>query len=98
MNRKIGILLTNTGTPDAATTSAVRRYLKEFLSDKRVVKIPHIVWLPILYGLILPIRCKKSAALYQNIWNKHGSPMRHFMQQITSKLQAAITDKNIIEK
>lgn len=92
MKRKTGILLTNTGTPDAPTPSAVRRYLKEFLSDKRVVKIPHIIWLPILYGLILPFRSKKSAGLYQRIWTDNESPMRRYMQQITVKLQASMPD------
>lgn len=83
----IGILLTNTGTPDAPTPSAVRRYLREFLSDRRIVKIPRLIWLPILYGIILTTRPAKSAALYKKIWTPQGSPMRHFMQQIRVMLE-----------
>jgi protoporphyrin/coproporphyrin ferrochelatase len=66
--KKTGILLTNTGSPNLPTPAAVRRYLREFLSDKRVVKLSRILWLPILYGIILPFRAKKSAKLYQKIW------------------------------
>lgn len=87
--KTIGVLLTNTGTPDAATPQAVRRYLREFLSDKRIVQLPHLVWKPILYGLVLTIRPKKSAALYKNIWMPDGSPMRVYMD----KIAAALTHK-----
>lgn len=83
---KTGILITNTGTPDAPTTSAVRRYLRQFLSDKRIVKIPRIIWLPILYLLILPFRSGRSAKLYQAIWTEQGSPMRVLMQNLANKL------------
>ena len=77
-----GILLVNLGTPDKPTRSAVRRYLAEFLSDKRVVEIPRLIWLPILYAFILTRRPAKSAALYQSIWQKEGSPlMIHSLQQ-----------------
>lgn len=81
-----GILLTNTGTPDEPTTPAVRRYLREFLSDPRVVHLPRVVWLPLLHGLILPSRSPKSAALYQKIWTPAGSPMRIIMQQLRDAL------------
>lgn len=91
MVHRTGVLLTNTGTPDAPTTSAVRRYLREFLSDTRVVKIPRLIWLPILYGLILTRRPKKSAALYQKIWTDEGSPMRVIMQKLCDKLQNQFT-------
>lgn len=84
---KIGILLTNTGTPEAPTPSAVRRYLREFLSDKRVVQLPRIIWLPILYGLVLTFRPYRSAKLYEKIWTKKGSPMRILMQQLANNLQ-----------
>lgn len=84
---KSGILLTNTGTPSAPTPKAVRAYLREFLSDKRVVKIPRLIWLPILYGLVLPFRPKRSVKLYEKIWTAQGSPMRVFMQKIAVSLQ-----------
>jgi len=87
---KIGVLLTNTGTPDAPTKSAVRRYLREFLSDKRVVQLPRFIWLPILYGLVLTLRPKKSVALYKKIWTSDGSPMRVHMQNMASRLQQTL--------
>lgn len=86
----IGILLTNTGTPNAPTTSAVRCYLREFLSDRRVVHLPRLVWLPILYGLVLPFRAPKSAKLYQEIWTPQGSPMRVHIEALTSALETAL--------
>lgn len=83
---KTGILLTNTGTPDAPTPKALRRYLREFLSDKRVVRLPKLIWLPILYGLVLPVRPRQSAKLYQTIWMTEGAPMRVIMQSLRDKL------------
>ena len=65
---KIGVLLVNLGTPDAPTPSAVKRYLKQFLSDRRVVEIPPLLWQPILRGIILNTRPKKSAKAYAKVW------------------------------
>jgi ferrochelatase len=73
---KTAVLLVNLGTPDAPTTPAVRRYLKQFLSDQRVVEIPKAVWWFILHGLILPLRSGKSAEKYASIWSKEGSPLK----------------------
>lgn len=73
---KTGILLINLGTPDAPTAPAVRRYLKEFLSDPRVVEIPRAIWWLILNGIILNTRPKKSATKYASIWMKEGSPLK----------------------
>lgn len=84
---KKGILLTNTGTPDAPTRGAVRRYLKEFLSDQRVVKLPKAIWLPILYGYVLPLRPIRSAKYYEKIWTADGSPMRILMDKIAASLE-----------
>ncbi|MGH8737261.1 MAG: ferrochelatase [Burkholderiales bacterium] len=70
-----GILLVNLGTPAAPTTSAVRRYLAEFLSDPRVVEIPRAFWLPILYGVVLALRPARSARRYAQIWGSEGSPL-----------------------
>ena len=70
-----GILLTNLGTPSAATIPAVRRYLAEFLSDTRVVEIPAFIWKPILYSTVLTRRPKVAAHAYQAIWMEHGSPL-----------------------
>lgn len=73
---RTAVLLCNLGTPDAPEPAAVRRYLAEFLSDKRVVEIPRAVWLPILYGAILPTRPAKSAKKYASIWTPEGSPLK----------------------
>ncbi len=73
--RKIGVLLVNLGTPDAPTPQAVKRYLAEFLSDPRVVEIPAPVWQPILRGLVLTTRPRKSAHAYRQVWTERGSPL-----------------------
>jgi ferrochelatase len=72
---KTGILLVNLGTPAAPTAAAVRSYLREFLSDPRVVELPRLVWLPILYGVVLTTRPAKSAEKYASIWTSEGSPL-----------------------
>lgn len=72
---RIGILLVNLGTPDAPTTAAVRKYLAEFLSDRRVVEIPALIWKVILHGVILRVRPAKSARKYASIWMKEGAPL-----------------------
>ena len=73
--RKIGVLLVNLGTPDAPDAPAVRRYLKQFLSDPRVIEIPRLLWQPILRGIILNVRPKKSAHAYGQVWSEEGSPL-----------------------
>jgi len=75
---KVGVLLVNLGTPDAPTTSAVKRYLKQFLSDQRVVEIPPLLWQPILRGIILNTRPQKSAKAYAKVWTEKGSPLAFF--------------------
>lgn len=72
---RIGVLLVNLGTPDAPTAPAVRRYLAEFLSDRRVVEIPPLLWQPILRGIILNTRPAKSARAYAEVWTPEGSPL-----------------------
>lgn len=71
----IGVLLAQVGTPDAPTPAAVRRYLANFLSDRRVVDYPSWWWQPLLRGIILPTRAKRSARLYRGIWTANGSPL-----------------------
>ena len=73
---KVGVLLINLGTPDAPHARAVRRYLAEFLSDPRVVEIPAIAWKPILHGIILRTRPRRSAEAYNQVWTNEGSPLR----------------------
>ena len=75
MPPRVGVLLVNLGTPDAPTPRAVRRYLKEFLSDRRVVEIPRVVWWPILNLIVLNTRPKKSAHAYSLVWTEQGSPL-----------------------
>jgi ferrochelatase len=70
------VLLINLGTPDAPEARAVRRYLAEFLSDPRVIEIPRFAWKPILHGIILRTRPRKSAEAYNQIWTNEGSPLR----------------------
>ncbi|HEU0189516.1 MAG TPA: ferrochelatase [Gallionella sp.] len=90
---KTGILLVNLGTPDAPTSEAVRRYLKEFLSDPRVVEMPRALWWMILNGIILNTRPKKSAAKYASIWLKEGSPLRVYTEKQTSLLQGYLSQR-----
>lgn len=73
---KTAVLLINLGTPDEPTPAALRRYLREFLTDRRVVEIPRALWWPILHGIILNVRPAKSAAKYAAIWTPDGSPLR----------------------
>lgn len=75
MERGIGVLLTNLGTPDAPTPRAVRRYLADFLTDKRVVELPTLFWRPVLHGIVLRTRPNKSAKAYQQVWTNAGSPL-----------------------
>ena len=75
MTGRTGVLVANLGTPDAPTTEAVRRFLAEFLSDRRVVDLPPVLWLPLLHGVILRIRPQKSARAYREIWTEAGSPL-----------------------
>jgi ferrochelatase len=90
---KTAVLLVNLGTPDAPTPGAVRRYLKQFLSDPRVVEIPRLIWLPILYGLILPLRAKQSAAKYAAIWTKEGSPLKVHTEKQTTLLRGYLGER-----
>jgi ferrochelatase len=85
---KVGVLLVNLGTPDAPTTSAVKRYLKQFLSDRRVVEIPPLLWQPILRGIILNTRPQKSAKAYAKVWTEKGSPLAFFTAGQAEALQA----------
>ena len=88
MNKpKIGVLLANLGTPDEPTPKAVSRYLKQFLSDPRVIDLPRRQWLPLLNLVILPKRSKRVAKNYQEIWTEQGSPLLAITRQQQQKLQ-----------
>lgn len=84
----VGVLFVNLGTPEAPTAHAVRRYLAEFLSDRRVVDYPRLVWLPILHGVILNVRPAKSARAYAKIWTPEGSPLRRHTRAAAEALAA----------
>lgn len=84
----IGVLLVNLGTPDAPTPRAVRRYLREFLADRRVVELPAVLWRPVLSGIVAPLRARRVARLYRSIWDReHGdSPLRLITRHQAEKL------------
>lgn len=86
----VGVLLTNLGSPDAPTATALRRYLAEFLSDQRVVELPRWLWWPILHGVILQLRPQRSAALYRAVWSEEGAPLLAITRRQAEKLQAAL--------
>jgi protoporphyrin/coproporphyrin ferrochelatase len=88
---KIGVLLINLGTPDAPEVRAVRRYLAEFLSDPRVVEIPAIAWKPILHGIILRTRPRRSAEAYNQVWTNEGSPLRAIAHRQAEALRTRLT-------
>ena len=85
---RIGVLLVNLGTPEAAEPKAVKRYLGEFLSDRRVVEIPPLLWQPILRGIILQTRPKKSSEAYEQVWMEEGSPLAHYTMRQAEELAA----------
>jgi ferrochelatase len=92
---RTAVLLVNLGTPEAPEPGAVRRYLKQFLSDPRVVEIPRAVWLPILHGVILTVRPKKSAAKYATIWTDKGSPLLFHSEQQALLLRGYLGERGL---
>jgi ferrochelatase len=91
------VLLINLGTPDAPEAPAVRRYLAEFLSDRRVVELPRAAWLPILHGVILRTRPRKSAHAYKQVWTEEGSPLAAITARQARALQGQIGDGVVVE-
>ncbi len=85
------VLLLNLGTPAAPTAAALRRYLGEFLSDRRVVELPAVLWQPLLRGVILPLRAPKSAAKYASIWRADGSPLASGTRRLAVALEQELT-------
>lgn len=90
---RIGLILINLGTPDTPTPGAIRRYLKEFLWDPRVVELPRLLWWLILNIVILPLRPGKIAKSYQSIWTEKGSPLRVISNEQVIKLQAELNKR-----
>jgi ferrochelatase len=87
---RIGVLLVNTGTPDAPTPRAVRRFLAQMLADPRLVELPRALWLPILHGVILQVRPFRSARAYRKIWTSDGSPQLVHARRLTEQLRGAL--------
>jgi len=94
LKNKIGVLITNLGTPNSPKKSDLKKYLNQFLIDKRIIDLPRLIWIPVLKIIILNTRPKKSAKQYKKIWTKDGSPLLVFSQKIVKKL-SKIYDKNI---
>ena len=86
-NDKVGVLVTNLGTPDAPKKAELKRYLKEFLSDPRVVEVPRLLWWMILNLVILNIRPKRSAKAYETVWTDRGSPLMYHTQDQANALR-----------
>lgn len=93
--RRVGVLLVNLGTPDAPDAGAVRRYLGEFLSDRRVVEIPPLIWQPILRGIILRTRPAKSAHAYAQVWTDDGSPLAAITKRQAAAVQALCPEVSV---
>jgi ferrochelatase len=87
---RIGVLLVNLGTPDAPTYFAVQRYLREFLSDRRVIDNSRLIWLPLLYGVVLPFRPLRTARNYRKIWMKEGSPLAVYSKRLAAKISSSL--------
>jgi protoporphyrin/coproporphyrin ferrochelatase len=83
---RIGVLLVNLGTPDSPSYFAVQRYLREFLSDRRVINTSRLIWLPLLYGVVLPFRPIRTGRNYRKVWMQGGSPLAVYSQRLTAKL------------
>tara|TARA_B100000683_G_scaffold42954_1_gene38529 strand:- start:3 stop:1019 length:1017 start_codon:yes stop_codon:yes gene_type:complete len=90
--QKIGVIICNLGSPDSYSIKDVRKYLREFLSDTRVIEVPKIIWWLVLNLFILPFRPRKSAALYKSVWLEEGSPLLVYSKRFLSKI------KNLNEK
>ena len=90
---RIGILLINSGTPQAADARAVRAFLARFLADRRVVDLPRALWLPLLYGVILPFRPRRVARKYRLIWSAAGSPLRELTERLRAQVAASLAQR-----
>jgi protoporphyrin/coproporphyrin ferrochelatase len=92
---RIGILLVNSGTPEAPEPAAVRAFLARFLADRRVVDLPRALWLPLLYGVVLPWRPARVARKYRRIWSTLGSPLRDLTERLRAELAAVLAQRTL---
>ncbi len=96
MPAKTAVLLTNLGTPDSLDKASVKRFLKQFLADPRVVEIPRPIWWLILNGIILPVRSGKTLAAYQRMWGDDGSPLLAFSEKQQQALQSLLGEESTV--
>src|SRR6202142_876119 len=89
---RIGVLIVNLGTPDSPSYFAVQRYLREFLSDRRVIDTSRLIWLPLLYGVVLPFRPIRTVRKYRKIWMRGGSPLAVYSKRLADKVGALLHD------
>lgn len=94
--KKTGVLLANLGSPTAPTTTAVRKFLKDFLGDPRVVNIPRSIWWLILHCFVLPFRPARSAKAYQKVWTDQGSPLIVLTRQLSEKLAQPLSAEGVV--
>jgi len=87
---RIAVLLVNLGTPDSPSYFAVQRYLREFLSDRRVIDASRLFWLPLLYGVVLPLRPIRTVRKYRKVWMRSGSPLAVYSKRLAEKLEAVL--------
>ena len=97
MPAKTAVLLTNLGTPDQLERASVKRFLKEFLSDPLVVRLPRIFWLPLLHGFILPLRSGKTLQSYSRVWSEAGSPLMAYSNKQREALQQKLFEQAHVE-
>src|ERR1700722_6729038 len=90
---RIGVLLVNLGTPDSPSYFAVQRFLREFLSDRRVIETSRLIWLPLLYGLVLPFRPMKTVRKYRKVWMAGGSPLAVYSERLAAKVGRLMQDR-----
>jgi len=90
---RIGVLVVNLGTPDSPSYFAVQRYLREFLADRRVINTSRWIWLPLLYGVILPLRPLRTARKYRKVWLREGSPLAVYSAALTAKIGSILRDR-----
>ena len=95
--QKIGVIICNLGSPDSYSTKDVRKYLREFLSDTRVIEVPKIIWWLVLNLFILPFRPRKSAALYKSVWLQEGSPLLVYSKRFLNKIKNLNANSGTIE-
>ena len=97
MSAKTAVLLTNLGTPDRLERPAVKRFLQEFLSDPLVVRLPRILWLPLLHGIILPFRSGRTLEAYARVWGDDGSPLLAIANRQREALQQRLLEQAHVE-